>query len=118
MARRRKIETLSRLPVETIWWHDAAHYRDEIDTEPLVFMETGVVVHENGITIFLAKTICAVEDWNGDGQEGDEIPRGMVIKRIRHGYVDVTQPEVEAYKERVNEEAPSGEVETDAQGTA
>lgn len=105
-SRRRRVQVLSRLPVETIWWHDAAHYRDEIDTEPLVFMETGVVAHENAITVVLAKTLVAIEEWNGDQQEGDEVPRAMIIKRIRHGYVDVIQPEVEAYKERVNEEAP------------
>lgn len=105
-AKRRKIQTPPQVPIETIWWHDASRVEGEVDTEPLVLMETGIVVYENAIEIGLSKQIEAIEDWNTSNHKGDKIPRGMVIKRVRHCMEDVVPPEVIAYKERVNEPAP------------
>lgn len=112
--KRRKILTPPQVAIETLWWHDASRVEGEVDTEPLVLMETGIIVYENAIEIGFSKQIECTEEWNTDNHKGDKIPRGMIIKRIRHGMVDVVPPEVTAYKERVNDPIPPEKGDDDA----
>lgn len=108
-ARKKKIPQPDTVPVDTIWWHDASSIeRERIadNIEPKMIVNTGFVTLENAVEITLSHSIECHEEWDTPNHDGYKIPRYAIVKRVRHGVVPVIAPEVEAYKERVNEPAP------------
>ena len=109
-SRKRKTvhATQLNLPIETIWWHDASrHEREKLELEPYILVSSGTLVFEDDIQIIMAYEVQMDEEWDqiNDGLDYTKIPKISLLKRIRHGTIELILPDdvLQQYTDRVRQ---------------